>query len=248
MIDLTPGNEHRTVHPRVDIHHEHRPGTTARPWVMTNMVSSLDGGTAVEGLSGPLGGPADQQMFGALREVPSVILVGAATVNAEEYRAANPNPESQRRRLDRGLPARATIAIVSSSLQLDPTLPLLHEPGYRPIVLTSANAPTAKRNQLADKVDIIESGDERVDLREAIRLLGERGHTIVLAEGGPRLNGQLVADDLIDEWNMTLSPTLVAGESARPAVGSIPATVDRFELSRLWLDDHMLFGRWTRRQ
>lgn len=171
---------------------------------------------------------------------------GAATANAEQYRPANPNPESQRRRLDRGLPARATIAIVSSSLRLDPTLPLLHEPGYRPLILTSADAPAERRSKLADIADVIVAGDDRVDLDVAVKLLGERGHTVILSEGGPRLNGQLVANELVDEWNMTLSPVLAAGDSARTAVGSPPGVAGRFELARLWFDDDLLFGRWTR--
>lgn len=246
MINLTPGAKHDTIDPKVEIHTEHRPGTTQKPWVMTNMIASLDGATAVDGLSGALGGPADQRMFGAIREVPSVILVGAATANAEQYRPANPSPEAQRRRLDHGRPARAAIAIVTSSLRLDPTLPLLSEPGYRPIVLTTANAPADRRAALEDKVDIIEAGDERVNMATAINALGELGHTIVLAEGGPRINGQLIADNLIDEWNMTISPLLASGDSARPAVGQSPAEVDHFELSRLWLDDSLLFGRWCR--
>ncbi len=241
-----PGNGHRTVDPRVAIHDEPRPGTPERPWVMTNMVSSLDGATAIDGLSGQLGGPADKEMFGALREVPSAILVGAATANAEEYRPANRTPESQQRRLDHGQPGRATIAIVTASLQIDPTLPLLHEPGYRPIVLTTTSAPADRKAKLAASVDIIEAGDDRVDLRAAVRALGQLGHTIVLAEGGPSLNGQLIADDLIDEWNMTLSPVLASGDSPRPAHGPGAPHLDNFELRRLWLEDDQLFGRWTR--
>lgn len=246
MINLTPGAGHRMVDPRVDIHHEPRPGTPEKPWVMTNMVSSIDGATAIDGLSGQLGGPADQKMFGAIREVPSVILVGAATANAEEYRPANPSPESQQRRQQRGHAARAAIAIVTSSLRIDPTLPLLHEPGYRPIVLTTTSAPADRKAELAKSADIIEVGDDRVDLRAAIAALGQLGHSIILAEGGPRLNGQLVADDLIDEWNMTLSPLLASGDSARPAHGPTPDQVRRFELNRIWLEDDLLFGRWIR--
>jgi RibD C-terminal domain len=50
-----------------------------RPWVVVNMITSIDGATAVDGRSGGLGGPADKAVFRALREVPDVILVGAWT-------------------------------------------------------------------------------------------------------------------------------------------------------------------------
>lgn len=213
---------------------------------MTNMIATIDGATAVDGLSGGLGGPADMKMFGGIRELPSAILVGAATANAEGYRPANPSPESQRRRSDAGLPERAAIAIVTSSLRLDPTLPLLCEPGYRPLILTTQQAPPDRRASLEEKADIVEVGEDRVDLTEALAELGRRGHTVILAEGGPSLNGQLIADDLIDEWNATISPLLVSGESARAAHGPAAPAPQRFTLDRLWLGDDLLFGRWLR--
>lgn len=49
------------------------------------MVASLDGATAVEGVTAKLGGPGDQRIFFLLRSVADVILVGAQTVRAEGY-------------------------------------------------------------------------------------------------------------------------------------------------------------------
>ena len=37
-----------------------------RPWLMTNMIASIDGATAVDGLSGGLGGAGDKAVFRAL--------------------------------------------------------------------------------------------------------------------------------------------------------------------------------------
>src|SRR3990172_11815904 len=58
---------------------------TGRPWVMINMVASIDGATTVQGRSTGLGDEDDLAMFKALRAVPDVILVGAGTVRAEDY-------------------------------------------------------------------------------------------------------------------------------------------------------------------
>ncbi|MCU1354847.1 MAG: hypothetical protein JWM89_265, partial [Acidimicrobiales bacterium] len=39
------------------------------------MVASIDGATTIEGFSGGLGGPADKEVFSAIRAVADVILV-----------------------------------------------------------------------------------------------------------------------------------------------------------------------------
>ena len=47
------------------------------------MIESADGAAAVDGLSGGLGGSADHEIFGLLRALAGVILVGAGTARAE---------------------------------------------------------------------------------------------------------------------------------------------------------------------
>ena len=46
-----------------------------RPAVRLNMVASLDGGTAWNGVSGALGGPADRAVFEVLRSLTDVVMV-----------------------------------------------------------------------------------------------------------------------------------------------------------------------------
>jgi len=227
---------------------EQRPAAPGRPWIMTNMIASADGATAISGLSGPLGGPADKAMFSALRGVADAIIVGASTVRQERYR-----PPLARH--ERGTPSGATpehterplIAVVTAGLSLDPSLPLFSDPSYRPLVITVASAPSERKAALAEVADIEIAGDELVDLSTAIRVLADRGANIVLSEGGPSLNGQFIADGLIDEWNLTLAPLVAGGTSKRPAVGAdvIPAGTD-MELKRVWHQDDLLFCRWIR--
>ena len=56
------------------------PSARARPAVRLNMIASIDGATAVAGLSGGLGEPADQALFAVLRSQADVVLVAAGTV------------------------------------------------------------------------------------------------------------------------------------------------------------------------
>src|SRR5687768_3511645 len=62
-----------------------RPAHPSRPWLLVNMVASLDGAITIEERSGGLGGEGDRAMFFALRHIADVILVGAGTARAEDY-------------------------------------------------------------------------------------------------------------------------------------------------------------------
>ena len=121
---------------------EARPPLPDRPWVLTNMVASADGATAVAGLSGQLGGPADQAVFAALRGVADAIVVGAATVRAERYRVPGLGGDQQQAgRAARGQAPRPRIVVVTASLGLDPELPLFTEPDHRPVIATTDPGP-----------------------------------------------------------------------------------------------------------
>ena len=84
------------------------------------MVASVDGATAIDGVSGGLGGPADKQVFSAIRGVADVILAGAGTVRAERYGPPRTPPSIQAARRARGQAAKPRLAVVSRSLDLDP--------------------------------------------------------------------------------------------------------------------------------
>ena len=112
-----------------------------RPWVRANMIESADGAAEVGGLSGGLSGPADREVFGLLRALADVILVGAGTARAETVPAgpgAGPLGGTAR-----GRPATPPIAVLTAQLDLDLDSPLLTAaPGdARTIVITTGSAP-----------------------------------------------------------------------------------------------------------
>ncbi len=227
---------------------EDRSAPTDRPWVLTNMIASADGATALDGVSGGLGGDADGRVFAALRAVADAIVVGASTVRLEDYRApSGGSEEAAAARASRGQAARPLLVIVTASLSVDPDQRSFADPTHRPLVATVTDAPSDRRAALAERADIVDFGTDRVDLSELLAELGRRGHRVVLSEGGPSLNGQLIADDLVDEWNLTISPILAAGDSKRPAQGtSLPQPTSPMKLRRVWQADELLFCRWTR--
>jgi riboflavin biosynthesis pyrimidine reductase len=226
------------------------PPVEDRPVVRVNMIASVDGATAVDGVSGGLGGPADRRVYLVLRALADVVLVAAGTVRAEGYGppALPEELAAARRRL--GLGPGPRVAVVSGSLDLDWGSDLFAraDPKARPIVLTTSDAPPRARARAAAVAQVVVAGEGSVDLGRALAALGEGGARSVLAEGGPSLNRALAAAGLIDELCLTVSPRLVAGDSRRilagPAVasGGIP-----LRLRSVCEEEGMLFLRYRAR-
>jgi riboflavin biosynthesis pyrimidine reductase len=188
-------------------------------WLRVNFVSSADGAAYIDGRSGGLSSPDDMRVFGVLRVLADVILVGAGTARAEEYKPARPRPSLAS--LREGRPETAPVALVTRTLGLNLASPLFAEapPSARTIVITCAAADAALRAETAKAADVIVAGDETVDLAAAVGELGERGLGRVLCEGGPHLFADLAAAGLVDELCLSLSPTLAGPGASRIVAG-----------------------------
>lgn len=214
-----------------------RPAPADRPWLAVNMVTSIDGAIQVDGRSGGLGGPTDLAMFRALREVADAILVGAGTMRAEDYGPVVIGDEGRARRRARGQTDVPRLVTVSASLHLDPGARVFSDPPRRPIVVTCEAAPTDARRRVSEVADVLIAGDATVDLRDAMRQLHAVGVELVLCEGGPTLNAQLLAEDLVDEWCQTVAPLLVSGPDRRGTHGATDEVVRSLRLERVIADD-----------
>lgn len=186
----------------------------ARPHVMLNMVSTIDGRGSLRGRSGPLSDPADRALFHALRATADAILVGAGTVRTERYGRLIRDAATRRLRLERGLREEPLACIVSGHMSLEEDVPLLAEPAAEVVILT---AEQASLSAPAAKVDYVRS--ERageLDLVGALAQLRERfGVETVLCEGGPHLARSLFALGLVDELFLSIAPLLAAGEPSQ---------------------------------
>ncbi|MFI8104925.1 pyrimidine reductase family protein [Streptomyces sp. NPDC086023] len=223
------------------------PGAPAH-WLRANMVSSLDGAAQHDGRSQPISSDTDMRVFGMLRALADVVVVGAETVRLEGYRPARAREAFAGRRAAAGQGPAPAIAVISASLQLDFALPLFTSPLVPTLVLTGAAAP-ADRVAEARKAgaEVLFAGDgAAVDPARAVAVLAERGLRRQLTEGGPRLLGQFVAAGVLDELCLTVSPTLTAGDAQRIASGPSVAVPHRLELAALLEEAGFLFTRYRR--
>ncbi|MBA2506290.1 MAG: dihydrofolate reductase family protein [Thermoleophilaceae bacterium] len=84
-----------------------------RPYVVANMVATVDGRAAIDGKAGPIGDEADRELFQELRTQVDAVLVGAGTVRAENYGRLVKDPERRARRERAGL-APDPLALIAS--------------------------------------------------------------------------------------------------------------------------------------
>ncbi|MEX2100852.1 MAG: dihydrofolate reductase family protein [Acidimicrobiia bacterium] len=195
----------------------------ARGFVRLNMISSADGGTAIDGVSGNLGNRSDHAVFAALRANADAVLVGLSTVVIEGYHPPNetgpqifvvsPTPDVS------GNPelfasGRATFVVPEGAPPAPPGVPALHA-----------------------------GTGGRVDLGAIVAGLVDK---VILLEGGPRLAGAMLGLGLVDEFFHTTSPMLIGGESARVAHGPL-ADAEPWGLLHGFCDDAgYLFLRYAK--
>jgi riboflavin biosynthesis pyrimidine reductase len=206
------------------------------------MVSSLDGSAVQDGRSGGLSGPADKTVFGVLRGLCDVVLVGAGTARAEGYRAPRAKPAYAELRATHGQRPAPVLALVSWRLDLDPGSDLFTG-DERTIVVTSASSDSAGRDRLSRVADVLVCGDGHVDIAAALDQLVELGLGRILCEGGPSLLADVVAAGRLAELCLSLAPKVVGGQGTRIVHG---AEVDsRFAPGHLLEEDGVLFGRYV---
>jgi riboflavin biosynthesis pyrimidine reductase len=199
-------------------------GDRSLPRLRANFIASLDGAATHEGHTRGLNDADDKRVFDLLRMLCDVVLVGAGTVRAEGYAGLGIGREAARWRVEHGLSAQPTLAVVSAELSLSPSMAALVRAPVRPIVVTLERSAPDKRQALSGVADVLLCGGNTLDCRAMLAALARRGLRQVLCEGGPHLFGTLVEADCVDELCLTLSPVLENGNAGRIAAGAAQTT------------------------
>jgi riboflavin-specific deaminase-like protein len=209
----------------------------SRPYVIINMVSSVDGETAIEGKASRLGSQTDRQTMRNLRSKADAVMVGANTVRAEKLSLG----------LEPNHPASEPLAVIvtkSGDLPLETNLVIGQ--GQKLLVIypggLAVQHPEGPGRSLS--VPATQSGD--VDVGETLELLKrEYSVDLLLVEGGPTLNHSLISANLTDELFLTLAPKLV-GDSRQATLLTNPQPATRdLELLSAYLAGDELFLRYN---
>jgi riboflavin-specific deaminase-like protein len=184
-----------------------------RPYVVTNMVSTVDGKITVAGRAAGIGSPVDQLLMRYLRAAADAVLQGAETVRRENPDFCLPDFLAARRQA-RGWPPHPLGVVVSRSADLPLTLRLL-QPGARTVVFVPQSAPADRVAALAGRVTVRVVGTDQVEIGAMLRQLRQEfGVRWLVLEGGPILNYAFFSQGLVDEVFWTIAPKIVGGTGA----------------------------------
>jgi riboflavin biosynthesis pyrimidine reductase len=220
---------------------EHAPAQ--RPYVVANMVASVDGRATLDGRSGSMGGRADRAMFHALRGSVDAVMAGTTTVAVENYGRLVRDAGARARREAAGLAADPLLVLATRSGRLPWDAPCFTAPEQR-VAVWSGRPVKVPESAPAVEVEAVGDGDV---VAAAVRGARERhGVRSLLCEGGPVLLGALLDAGLIDELFLTVAPVL-AGPGERPVLDGEPLQRHP-RLASEWLLESggALFARYRR--
>ena len=198
----------------------------ARPYVVINMVCTLDGRIVnVQNAKG-LGSATDKRLMERIRTQVDAVLIGAATLRADPRM---------------GYPLGLTRAVLSASGRLPEDLSFFEEAPERAVLFLSSGGDAPALPSGAEVVRVNEAADAVRHLRR------ERGVRTLLVEGGAILNGQLIRDGYVDELFLTLAPKLRGGDG--PTIVTAPAfpseALPRLRLLSVFEEEGELFLRYA---
>ncbi len=192
-----------------EIYHDLRlqlPESLLLPYVLLNMVSSVDGRSSVGGKASGIGSLADRGAMRVLRSHVDAVMVGAGTLRAEKLNLGIDDPD-----------ARQPLAVIVGGTG---DLPVRERLTVRQqdVILAVPKGARVSAEAGLDRLTVIEApstGQGRVDLRWLLEhLRSEQAVGRLLVEGGPELNRTMIDAGLADEIFLTLAPKLLLGEEA----------------------------------
>jgi riboflavin biosynthesis pyrimidine reductase len=200
----------------------------AEPQVIANFVSTLDGVVAIPSVPGSnkliaAGSAADRFVMGLLRACADVVVIGSGTFAASPgsvWSAGSASPAAAdaladlRARL--GRPPELQVVVLTRSGHVDTARPAFEAGAIA--VTTDAGAEKLAGRLPAEQ--ILSVGSD-LDPAAALKALADRGHLLVLHEGGPTAIGPFLEERLVNELFLTVSPRLTGRIASDPRLALV---------------------------
>jgi riboflavin biosynthesis pyrimidine reductase len=201
------------------------PRRDGRPWVATNMVTSVDGRAQLEGTAEGLGSRADRRLMQAYRAAFDAVGSGAGTLRADDFYSRLADDLAAARAAAGRSPQPLALVIAGSAFVPQDRRWFGFADQTRVVVVGRDN-PHATDEPLSG-VETWVAPTAEPEPRWILERLAAAGVESLLLEGGPTLNAAFLAAGLLDELFWTIGPRLV-GADGLPIVAPIdlPAPVE----------------------
>lgn len=208
---------------------------TGLPFVVAKFAASLDGKiAATSGDSRWVSGPESRRWAHRQRTAVDAIMVGVRTILVDDPElTARPDLGEGVRQPD-GEPRQPLRVVVDSRGRTPAAARVLQGAGATLVATTDASSEAWRRQMRDAGVDVLvlparraggparraggPASDDRVDLGELLRHLGDRDIISLLVEGGGELLGAFYDLGLVDKVQAILAPIIIGGKEAPAAV------------------------------
>lgn len=186
-----------------------------RPYVIVNVAVSADGKLSTrERRQVKISGKEDFDRVDEMKAGCDAIMVGIGTVLADDPSLTVKSADRIAERVRNGKPEHPVRIVVDSQGRTPTDAKILHKgPGLR-IIAVSQSADEEKRTALKNHADIIQAGENTVDLPFLLTKLSERGIKRLMVEGGGTLIWGMLSAGLVDELTMFVGNIIIGGKDA----------------------------------
>lgn len=199
--------------------------TTGLPFVILKIAMTMDGKIATAKRDSKwITNDKSRRYVHRLRSRFDAIMVGVGTVICDDPLLTS--------RITRGRdPVRI---IVDSQLRIPMHSQVLNNSSSARTVIATTSGDDQKRSRLqllGTEIIHCPCTNNRVDLRELLKILGDRGFQSIFLEGGAELAGEALRQGLVDKCMFFYAPKLIAGEGIGPFSGTgVGIMADAFKL------------------
>lgn len=184
-----------------------------RPHVLLSVAASLDGYIDDAGTERLLlSDGADFDRVDDVRARADAILVGAATIRADDPRLEVRSAERRAERAAGARPGTPVKVTITAGGDLDPHSRFFSGDA-RKIVYTTDAAAGQVRARLAPVADVVPVGP-RIDPAVLLADLAARGVERLMVEGGGRVHTLFLTAGLVDELHVVLAPFFIGDDTA----------------------------------
>ena len=192
-----------------------------RPFVTANFAITADGRISTRKQTpADFSSPRDKRRLLEIRAGCDAILAGARTIASDNMTMGIPAADLRARRRDEGRAEYPLRVLISNSGRISPTLRVFKVDSSPILIFTTEKMPRRNREAFAQNATLHIHSAKSVDLHAMLHTL----HTVykvrrLVCEGGATLFRSLLAENLIDELHLTVTPRVFGGRKAPTLTG-----------------------------
>jgi len=216
--------------------------TRSVPYVRCKLATSLDGKTAMaSGESQWITSSEARRDVQRLRAQSCAIITGADSVIIDKANMTVRHEElgglkAKYKQSDVRQPTRV---VIDSLQRLTPDLPLFKSTS--PIIIIGTDVENIHQwPHFVEHITVASTPNGKADLKEVLKVLGQRGLNDVLIEAGARLAGAFIQQDLVDELIQYQAPKLMGSDGK--SMVAMPSVVKLNQAKNVNITDVCMVG------